>query len=338
MQQKYIVSLYLSVALMLLTFNIFAQKLDKDTIKMQRVNIYANGKTETIDWRKLSLDEAATIAKVENKSILIYFTAKWCGPCQKMEQEVFPKNPVIRMVNDNYIALKIDVDAWGGKKWKEEFAVKGMPEFFILSSEKKRLRHHLGALKTAEFLDFLDLKRTPINVKMLDTTHAKVSYEKWGNKINLGIGGGISNLSNTNANDIFAYEITLGYSIEKQRLLFNPGISFTSIGSSDSRLNYLKIPAQVGLNFYRGKVATLPGGYRILAAPYYSRLINEPRISKNKNDFGLDYGIAVYIGDTNTASLEFAIKGSQGFTDILPQLGNQGNQFYSASITFSVGK
>lgn len=338
MQQKYIVSFYLSVALMLLPFNIFAQKLDKDTIKMERVNVYANGKTETINWKKLPLDEAAAIAKAENKSILIYFTAKWCPPCQKMEQEVFPKYPVIRMVNEYYIALKIDVDAWGGKKWKEEFAVKGMPEFFILSGEKKRLRHHLGALQTAEFLDFLDLKRTPLNVKMLDTTHAKVRHEKWANKINLGIGGGISNLSNTVFNNTFAYDITLGYSIEKQRLFFNPGISFTSIGSSGNRLNYLKIPAQVGLNFYRGKIAKLAGGYRILAAPYYSRLINEPRITISKNDFGLDYGIAVYIGDTNSAALEFAIKGSQGFKDILPQLGNQTNQFYSASITFSVGK
>ena len=58
----------------------------------------------------------------------------------------------------------------------------------------------------------------------------------------------------------------------------------------------------------------------------------------SKNDFGLDYGIAVYIGDTNSASLEFAIKGSQGFTDVLPKFGSQNNQFYRASITFSVGK
>jgi thioredoxin-related protein len=329
---------YFLIFLILFSFKLSAQSLEKDTIKMQEVSIFKNGKTESINWKAISLNEALEKAKAENKHILIYFTAKWCGPCLKMQQEVFPNREVIKAVNDNYIAVKIDIDAWGGKKWRQDFAGNGVPDFFILNNSGQRLRHNLAALETKQFLEFLNLKESPSNLKVLDTTHAKIRNEKWKARFNLGFGAGISNLTNSTYNNIFGYEVKLGYSIEKKRVFFSPGISFTSIGSSASRLNYIKIPAQVSLNFYRGMIAGVPGGYRILAAPYYGRLLNNPALVTNKNDIGLDYGIGIYMGDVGSASLEFAIKGSQGFTDTLPQSGKQANQFFRVSVTLSVSK
>eukprot|EP01137_Pigoraptor_chileana_P006569 Opistho-2@51072 len=327
---------YIILFLVVCSLKLFAQKLAKDTIKMQSLTIYANGKAESILWQSITLDEAAKKAKEAQKHILIYFTAKWCGPCLKMQQEVFPNHEVIRAVNDNYVAIKIDIDAWGSKKWTENFAIKGMPEFFILNASKQRLRHNLGALATKDFLAFLDLNNKPLNVKVLDTTHQKVRYEKWSNKMNIGVAAGTSNLSNGNYGNIFGYEVKLGYVIEKQRILFNPGASFTSIGSSGLRLNYIKVPAQVAFNVYRGSLFGLPSGYRILAAPYYARLLNNYANVKNRNDMGSAYGIGVYIGNTNGSSLEFSLKGSSGFVDILSERDKQTNRFLSASLTFNI--
>lgn len=320
------------------SLTLHAQTLEKDTIKMQKLTIYANGKLETINWQKISLDKAQQKAQLEGKRILIYFTAKWCAPCRKMEQEVFQDYTVIRAVNDNFIALKIDVDAWGGKKWKEDFGVKGMPEFFILDASKQRLRHNLGAVSLNEFLQFLNLKENPSNLKFLDTTHTIVRAESWKSKLGLGVGLGASNLSNAASTTVFGSEVWLGYSLEKKRLFFNPTLSFSSIGSSISRLNYIRIPVQVALNFYRGSVLGLPGGFRALAAPYYGRLLNRPKNIVNRNDMGLDYGLGIYIGDADNANLEFSLRGSQGYTDILPQAGKQTNQFFRAAITMSIRK
>lgn len=316
----------------------YAQGLEKDTIKMQALNIFSNGKIEGINWVKISLDEAAQKAELQQKKILIYFTAKWCGPCRKMEQEVFSDYKVIRIVNDNYIALKIDVDAWGGKKWVKDFAVKGMPDFYILDAKKQRLRHNLGATPLNQFIVFLNLKEIQANLAMLDTTHAIVRAEKWKGKIGLGLGSGISNLSNSSSSIIFAYEVRLGYSLERRRLSFSPAVSFTSIGSSALRLNYVKIPAQVSLNFYMGSVLGLPGGYRVLAAPYYGRLLTNSMLAPSRNDIGVDYGLGVYMGDSANSSLEFSIRGSKGFTDVLPATGKQTNQFFRAAFTLSMRK
>ncbi len=338
MHQGYLIKILSSILLFSITTTLHAQTLERDTIKMQKLTIYADGRLETINWQKMSLDKARQKAQLEGKKILIYFTAKWCAPCRKMEQEVFPNYTVIRTVNDNFIALKIDVDAWGGKKWKEDFGVKGMPEFFILNASKQRLRHNLGAVSQADFLQFLNLKENPTNLKMLDTTHTIISAESWKSKLGLAVGLGVSNLNNSASNTILAGEVRLGYSLEKKRLLFNPALSYLSIGSSISRLNYIRVPVQFALNFYRGSVLGLPGGYRALVAPYYARLVNNPKNIMNRNDMGLDYGLGIYIGDAANATLEFSLRGSQGYTDILPQVGKQTNQFFRAAITLSMRK
>lgn len=308
-----------------------AQSLEKDTIKMQGITISATGKAETIHWLKIGLVEAANRAEREQKKILVYFTAKWCGPCHKMEDEVFTNYQVIRVVNDNYIALKIDVDAWGGKKWVTDFGVRGMPEFFILDANRQRLRRNLGAIPLDKFLEFLNLKELPSSPAMLDTSHVVLRPEKWKNKISLGLGAGVSRL---NLIRNFGYEVRLGYGFEKKRFGINPALSYASLGS----FNYIRIPVQFSLNFYKGSLFGLPGGYRVITAPYYGRLLNNPMLIANKNDVGLEYGLGAYIGDLSDTTLEFSIRGSEGFSDVLPEFGKQMHQFFRAAVTLSLRK
>lgn len=56
-----------------------------------------------------TLDDAKKMAKAANKFILIDFTATWCKPCKKMEQD-FWHNSNYKTTLDKFIVVPIDLD------------------------------------------------------------------------------------------------------------------------------------------------------------------------------------------------------------------------------------
>ncbi|MCB0476512.1 MAG: thioredoxin family protein [Crocinitomicaceae bacterium] len=63
-----------------------------------------------IQFEELSLDEAKSKAKKENKIIFIDYYADWCGPCKWLAKNVFTEDEVGTLFNDNFINLKINAD------------------------------------------------------------------------------------------------------------------------------------------------------------------------------------------------------------------------------------
>ena len=55
------------------------------------------------DFLNISLESALAKAKTEQKQVLLYFTAKWCGPCKWMEKTVFTDDSVKQMMQLHYI-------------------------------------------------------------------------------------------------------------------------------------------------------------------------------------------------------------------------------------------
>lgn len=60
------------------------------------------------DWK--SLNEAQELAKEDQKKVLIYVNARWCGYCKKMEKEVFALESVQKMTDEYFHPVWIDVD------------------------------------------------------------------------------------------------------------------------------------------------------------------------------------------------------------------------------------
>lgn len=50
-------------------------------------------------------------AKKENKYLFVDCYATWCGPCKKMDYEVYPEAAVGQFMNDKFISVKIQVDS-----------------------------------------------------------------------------------------------------------------------------------------------------------------------------------------------------------------------------------
>lgn len=106
-----------------------------------------------IKW--YSLDQALPIAKEQGKFIFIDFYTSWCGYCKKMDRDVFSKKEVIDLLNNDFIAVKIDGDSKkqldiDGYKIterdiaKKEFKVKGYPTYWWLTPSGKKLHSESG--------------------------------------------------------------------------------------------------------------------------------------------------------------------------------------------------
>jgi thioredoxin-related protein len=110
-------------------------------------------KNETIDTTKINwlpYDIGLTKAKKENKHILVDFYTNWCYYCKKMDKEVFARPEIIRMINKDFVAVKVNAESKNelnvdGYKItetnlaKSEYRVRGYPAYWFLKPNSDRL-------------------------------------------------------------------------------------------------------------------------------------------------------------------------------------------------------
>jgi thioredoxin-related protein len=65
--------------------------------------------SDGINW--LSFEELDEKIDQEPKKVLIYFTTSWCTYCRKMDKEVFTNAQVIKVINQDYYAVKFDAES-----------------------------------------------------------------------------------------------------------------------------------------------------------------------------------------------------------------------------------
>ncbi|MFZ4861370.1 thioredoxin [Sphingobacterium sp. Mn56C] len=87
----------------------------------------------------------------KNKTVLIDFSATWCGPCQTLA-------PILKDVKDHYgdrlTVIKIDVDK--NEALSRSFAVQGVPTL-ILYSNGNQVWRQSGVLTKRELVSIIDV-------------------------------------------------------------------------------------------------------------------------------------------------------------------------------------
>ena len=69
----------------------------------------------------------------DNKLVLFYFTASWCGPCQK----IFPKvKELSEKISQKVSCYKISIDDDENEKICEIFKVESVPSFYLLKNKE----------------------------------------------------------------------------------------------------------------------------------------------------------------------------------------------------------
>ena len=98
-----------------------------------------------IEFFQGSFDEALAAAEEQGKLVFVDAYAVWCGPCKRMSNQVFPREDVGAFYNDNFVALKLDMERGEGKKFGREFPVSSYPTMLYIAPDGELVQRVVGA-------------------------------------------------------------------------------------------------------------------------------------------------------------------------------------------------
>lgn len=101
------------------------------------------------------LKEAIKKAGAEGKLSFVEFYASWCGPCKWMERTTLKNPEVSSYINENYVAVKINIDDFDGYAWKQQYDVEVLPTILIFNSKGtlvERIEETVGPTKLIKVL------------------------------------------------------------------------------------------------------------------------------------------------------------------------------------------
>ncbi|MCP4312190.1 MAG: thioredoxin [Bacteroidetes bacterium] len=98
--------------------------------------------------------------------------ASWCGPCKKMDAEVYADEAVAEYMNKHFVNVRMDGETDFGRKYAAEQQLQGYPSMYIFSDEGDPVSSLVGYKPAAELLPYLD--KLVVNYKVLEGYRGEV--------------------------------------------------------------------------------------------------------------------------------------------------------------------
>jgi thioredoxin-related protein len=114
-----------------------------------------NVKGEEVKFQSVGFDEAMNLARKENKMLYIDCMTEWCGWCKVMDKNTFTNDEVAAMLNNKFIALKIDMEKGYGVNLAMKYHIRSFPTAIIINSAGELIYKQSGYQDAKQFLSTL---------------------------------------------------------------------------------------------------------------------------------------------------------------------------------------
>ena len=83
-------------------------------------------------------------AQKEKKSIFLDAYTVWCGPCKKLEKEIFTQIPVGEYFNKTFISYRMDMEKGEGIEFAKKYDITAFPTLLYFSEKGELLKKSVG--------------------------------------------------------------------------------------------------------------------------------------------------------------------------------------------------
>lgn len=105
-----------------------------------------------IQFFKGTFAQALAKAKSEGKPLFVDFYAVWCGPCKKMEKQIFTQLEVGEYFNKHFVAVQLDAEKPENVDVAKTYKVEAFPTLGIFDGEGKALSINVGYMNAQELM------------------------------------------------------------------------------------------------------------------------------------------------------------------------------------------
>lgn len=113
---------------------------------------FVNVRGQGINFERGSFSEALEKARKEKKMVFVDAFAVWCGPCRWMEKNVFTDPVIGKYFDENFVAVKIDVEKGEGPSIRTRYAIEGLPGYLFLDSDGNVVHQERGKQTHEKFM------------------------------------------------------------------------------------------------------------------------------------------------------------------------------------------
>ncbi|WP_429398667.1 thioredoxin family protein [Mucilaginibacter lappiensis] len=105
--------------------------------------------------------DVLAMAKVQKKLIFLDAYASWCGPCKRLQNNVFTTAQAGSEYNKNFINVKMDMEKGEGVMLAKKYDVKAYPTLFFINANGQLVHLSVGALEVEDFVALAKDARNP---------------------------------------------------------------------------------------------------------------------------------------------------------------------------------